>query len=132
MLDFFDVTIVGAGPSGSTLGYYLSEKGFKVLIIEKKKLPRYKPCGGGITQRASNLLPFDFDDVVEDYSLTAKILFNNIEVLSKDFDSPIVSMVMRDKFDYFLINKAKEKGVVVKDKNKFLSIEGDPGSLTDL
>jgi len=36
ILDVFDVIIVGAGPSGSTLGYYLSHKGFKVLIIEKK------------------------------------------------------------------------------------------------
>lgn len=130
ILDVFDVIIVGAGPSGSTLGYYLSHKGFKVLIIEKKKLPGYKPCGGGITRRASNILPFDFNHVVEDYSLTAKILLNNKEVFSKAFDSPVVSMVMRDKFDLFLINKAKEQGVVVKYKTKFLSIDGDPGRLT--
>lgn len=130
ILDVYDVIIVGAGPSGSTLGYYLSHKGFKVLIIEKKKFPRYKPCGGGITRRASNILPFDFNHVVEDYSLTAKILLNNKEVFSKAFDSPVVSMVMRDKFDLFLINKAKEQGVVVKYKTKFLSIDGDPGCLT--
>ena len=130
ILDVFDVIIVGAGPSGSTLGYYLSHKGFKVLIIEKKKLPRYKLCGGGITRRASNILPFDFNHVVEDYSLTAKILLNNKEVFSKAYDSPVVSMVMRDKFDLFLINKAKKQGVVVKDKTKFLSIDGDPGRLT--
>jgi len=130
ILDVFDVIIVGAGPSGSTLGYYLSHKGFKVLIIEKKKLPRYKPCGGGVTRRASNILPFDFNHVVEDYSLTAKILLNNKEVFSKAFDSPVVSMVMRDKFDLFLINKAKGQGVVVKYKTKFLSIDGDPGCLT--
>ena len=99
------------------------------LIIEKKKLPRYKPCGGGVTRRASNILPFDFNHVVEDYSLTAKILLNNKEVFSKAFDSPVVSMVMRDKFDIFLINKAKEQGVV-KYKTKFLSIDGDPGRLT--
>ena len=130
ILDVFDVIIVGAGPSGSTLGYYLSHKGFKVLIIEKKKLPRYKLCGGGITRRASNILPFDFNHVVEDYSLKAKILLNNKEVFSKAYDSPVVSMVMRDKFDLFLISKAKEQGVVVKDKTKFLSIDGDPGHLT--
>jgi len=93
-------------------------------------LPRYKLCGGGITRRASNILPFDFNHVVEDYSLTAKILLNNKEVFSKAYDSPVVSMVMRDKFDLFLISKAKEQGVVVKDKTKFLSIDGDPGHLT--
>ena len=46
----FDVIIVGAGPSGGMLSYYLSQKGLDVLVVEKKKLPRYKPCGGGLTR----------------------------------------------------------------------------------
>jgi flavin-dependent dehydrogenase len=39
----YDVTIVGAGPAGSTTAKFLSEKGFKTLLIDKEKFPRDKP-----------------------------------------------------------------------------------------
>ena len=33
----FDVIIVGAGVAGSYLGYLLTKKGLKVLLLEKNK-----------------------------------------------------------------------------------------------
>jgi flavin-dependent dehydrogenase len=65
----YDVIIIGAGPGGSLTGYLLSRQGLKVLIVEKEQLPRYKPCAGGLTRRALNILPFDISDVVEDHYL---------------------------------------------------------------
>jgi len=47
-----DVCIIGAGIAGSTCAYYLSGKGIKVLLLEKKKFPRDKICGDAITPRA--------------------------------------------------------------------------------
>ena len=47
----YDVCIIGAGPAGSTCGYYLAKKGFKPLILEKKEFPRDKICGDAFTQR---------------------------------------------------------------------------------
>ena len=38
----YDITVVGAGPAGSTAAKFLSEKGFKVLMIDKEKFPREK------------------------------------------------------------------------------------------
>ncbi len=52
----YDVLIIGAGPSGATAAHGLVKKGYRVLIIEKKKLPRYKICSGLITDRAQELL----------------------------------------------------------------------------
>ena len=46
-----DVIIVGAGPAGSTAAKFLSEKGVNVLLLDKKKFPRDKSCGGGIPLR---------------------------------------------------------------------------------
>lgn len=48
----FDVVVIGAGPSGSSAAYWLSQSGYKVALVEKKTFPREKTCGDGLTPRA--------------------------------------------------------------------------------
>jgi len=45
--EHYDVAIVGAGPSGSALAWYLKKENpnLKVLLLEKKQFPREKYCG---------------------------------------------------------------------------------------
>ncbi len=47
-----DVVIVGAGPSGSSCAYWLADAGWDVAVVEKKRFPREKTCGDGLTPRA--------------------------------------------------------------------------------
>jgi menaquinone-9 beta-reductase len=54
--DDSDVIVVGAGPSGSSAAYYLSQAGLNVLLIEKSRFPRDKVCGDGLTPRAVKAL----------------------------------------------------------------------------
>jgi len=54
--EFYDIAIVGAGPSGSTLAWYLSRNGHNVLLLEKKKFPRDKYCGDAVARGAQNIL----------------------------------------------------------------------------
>lgn len=48
--------MVGAGPAGATLGYFLAKMGRKVLVLEKKKFPRDKICGDALVKRAIEIL----------------------------------------------------------------------------
>jgi geranylgeranyl reductase family protein len=48
----WDVLVVGGGPSGAAAAYWLAEQGRRVLIVEKKRFPREKTCGDGLTPRA--------------------------------------------------------------------------------
>jgi menaquinone-9 beta-reductase len=48
----FDVLVVGAGPSGAAAAYWLATRGHRVLVIDKKRFPREKTCGDGLTPRA--------------------------------------------------------------------------------
>jgi len=54
----YDVAIVGAGPSGSTLAYYMCRNGGndKVLLLDKKKFPREKYCGDAVCTLAQKHL----------------------------------------------------------------------------
>jgi len=42
----YHVVVVGAGPAGSVAAKRCAERGFKTLLLEKKKLPRDKICSG--------------------------------------------------------------------------------------
>jgi geranylgeranyl reductase family protein len=48
----YDVLVVGGGPAGSTAAYWLATRGRRVLVVEKKRFPREKTCGDGLTPRA--------------------------------------------------------------------------------
>lgn len=44
-----DVLIIGGGPAGSALAFYLAKQNIKVIVIEAQKFPRDKICGDGVS-----------------------------------------------------------------------------------
>ena len=65
MSNKYDVAVVGAGPSGSTAAYHVAKSGARVLLLDKAKYPRVKPCGGGVTARCLEVAPVDLTPVIE-------------------------------------------------------------------
>src|SRR5207244_7399921 len=61
----FDVLVVGAGPAGSATAIHLARGGASVLLVDRARFPRDKPCGGGLTGRALRHAPCDVSPVVE-------------------------------------------------------------------
>jgi len=47
-----DVLVIGGGPSGSSCAYWLADAGWDVVVVEKKRFPREKTCGDGLTPRS--------------------------------------------------------------------------------
>ena len=58
----FDVLVVGGGPAGSTLAYYLSGSGLKIAIMDKQDFPRQKICAGWVTPAVMQELNIDLVD----------------------------------------------------------------------
>ncbi len=50
-----EIAIVGAGPAGAWAAYRLASAGARVVLVDGSH-PREKPCGGGLTARALDLL----------------------------------------------------------------------------
>jgi geranylgeranyl reductase family protein len=118
-----DVIVVGAGPAGATLAYELARMGVGVLVLEKEKLPRYKCCAGGVTGKAAKLLDFDISEVVEDVIYELSFAFNLDSPHLRQHSQPLIYTVMRDAFDYFLVQKAQQRGAVLMDGQKVTQVQ---------
>ena len=123
MTKVFDVAIIGSGPAGASAAFELAKNGISTVIIEKETLPRYKTCGGGFAYRGRRKMPFDVSTVVEKEFFRVDAFFEKIGVhVVSERKEPIISMVMRDDFDNFLVEKAKEHGITLLENHKLKNI----------
>ncbi len=97
----WDAVVVGAGPAGSSAAAELARAGLRVALFDKQRLPRYKTCGGGLLQRTLRALPKGWEPTVERECFQAQLVHHDPALSYSTFrDKPIVSMVMRDAFDW--------------------------------
>jgi geranylgeranyl reductase family protein len=108
-----DVAVVGAGPGGSAAAHNLAAFGARVALIERGPLPRYKSCAGGIPLRTIRLLPFPIDPVVEDLVSGICVSYDGRPAFTRWSRGPFAAMVMRDRFDALLAERAQAVGAVL-------------------
>jgi flavin-dependent dehydrogenase len=51
-----EVIVVGGGPAGSTVAFFLARAGCDVLLVDRAAFPRDKPCSEYLSPQASRLL----------------------------------------------------------------------------
>ncbi|MHA1380757.1 MAG: NAD(P)/FAD-dependent oxidoreductase [Candidatus Helarchaeota archaeon] len=122
----FDVVIIGSGPSGSLAAKKLADAEKKVLLIEKKALPRHKICSGLVSKEAQNILKNEGLPIPKAICVRPRIgkgvkIQKNIN--SKFFTVPDRFFnVFRRDFDYWLVLKASEVGAEVWTNTEFLNL----------
>lgn len=121
-----EVVVVGAGPAGSTAARELASRGVDVLLLERAKFPRDKPCGGGVTIRCDSLLPFSLDPVIEDVITGAVIQLRDGKAVTRDADAPLTYMTQRRHLDRFLVEQAQSEGAAFQDGRRVEHIEQTP------
>jgi digeranylgeranylglycerophospholipid reductase len=107
-----DVIVVGAGPAGSMAAKAVAEAGFTVTVYEKGPLKREKPCGGGVSDRVEREFHLkESDNFWERYCEGIFLCSpDNRTVFLKDEQNGRGFLVMRETFDYYLIQKAQKAG----------------------
>ncbi len=122
-MTFYDAVIVGAGPAGATLARGLAKEGVDTLLLEKARLPRCKPCAGGVTARAAKLLDFDISPVAEQTVCGGRVSYNLAGKCERSWHSPLIYNVSREKFDALLCGEAVRAGARLTDGSRVESIE---------
>lgn len=108
-----DVIIIGAGPAGSTAARIMAKAGLKVLVIEKERLGRNKPCAGAITLRAFDELDIDYTDFVEREISGIRLYSPDNSVMEQDYGRTVGITVYRERFDSHLLQLAINAGAEV-------------------
>lgn len=119
----FDCMIVGAGPAGATAAYHLAKQGRSVAIVEQAALPRYKPCGGGVSPAIAEYFDFDLDPVISLKVNQLRYTWQLDDPVDVKLKEQEMLIVRRDSFDQFLVEQAQKQGATLKDNTPVTGIE---------
>src|SRR5438034_1890755 len=114
-MERFDVAVVGAGPAGSMTAYRLARAHARVLLIDKIRFPRDKPCGGGLTTRAVRQLPVSIEPVVEDEITRVRRRLRYGRTMERNSERVLCRMTQRRRLDAYLVEQAVEAGATFRD-----------------
>ena len=130
----YDVIVVGAGPAGCTAAKTMADEGYRVLLVEKFKMPRYKSCSGQLIRKSLDLVLKYYGESVPD-SVTCEPAENKGMVFVDDkgcefkFEQSGLN-VWRSSFDKWLCDKAAQAGVEVRDATTAISCEDNVTGVT--
>ncbi|MDQ3211395.1 MAG: NAD(P)/FAD-dependent oxidoreductase [Acidobacteriota bacterium] len=111
-----DVAIVGAGPAGSRAAWRLARAGARIAWFDGS-FPREKPCGGGVTGRALDLVrdaidPAGLDAVaIDEVAFARRDQIVTVPLGSRLSTPPLLTVTSRRAFDEALVDAAVAAGV---------------------
>ena len=122
----YDVAIVGAGPAGTSTALHLTrEQGVRadrIVIVDKARFPRDKPCAGAISQLGV--------DAFAKIGVAVKVPFvamRGVRVLTEGAVGETFSaagiIIRRTEYDAQLLADARAEGVVVREGETVRAIE---------
>lgn len=124
----YDVTIVGAGPAGSTLARLLGQSGIRVLLLDGSTPGKSKPCGGLLAPDAQKALAC-FDLTLPKSILVDPQIFSVKTIdLEKDmvrYYSRFYVNMDREKFDRWLVSLVPEGVEVIRGRCTALERNGE-------
>ncbi|ATW23527.1 NAD(P)/FAD-dependent oxidoreductase [Candidatus Formimonas warabiya] len=121
----YDVIVIGAGPTGSSAAKELASNGYRVLLVEKFKMPRNKSCSGILIKKSIDLVEQYFGEATPVYTQCTPtdhrgMIFTNDKGKEYRYEQEGLN-IWRSSFDYWLAQKAVEAGAEFRDETVALS-----------
>ncbi len=132
-----EVLVIGGGPAGAATGHWLAKAGHDVLVVERKRFPRDKTCGDGLTPRAVRQ--------IQDMGLEAQVAehhrYEGLRALAHGLtlelawpqhpDFPPYGYVIRRRdLDQLVAERAADLGAEVRQGSEAIAPIHDGGFLT--
>jgi flavin-dependent dehydrogenase len=111
----YDVIIAGGGPAGSIAAERACRGGLDVLMLEKAVYPRSKTCGGGVSQKALDVIGGIDNELIERETFGAHIFLPDYRNFAGTLDDRVAVMTRRENLDHWLAIRAEDAGAAVQD-----------------
>lgn len=126
----YDVVIVGGGPAGSSTALHLVRREGvrpeRILVLDKARFPRDKPCAGAVSQLGLDVLAAIHVDVT-----VPSLVMAGVRVICGasigETTEPMGIIVRRTEFDAELLSTAGKDGVHVREGEGLRAIERRDG-----
>lgn len=130
----YDIIVIGAGPAGCTAAKTLAKNGYRVLLTEKFKMPRYKSCSGQLIKKSIDLIKTYFNDSVPTNTMCIPaenrgMIFTDDKGREYKFEQKGLN-IWRSSFDKWLADKAALSGAEVRDGTAALALKEENGAVT--
>ena len=133
----YDVIIIGGGPSGLSTALHLQRVApslsTRTLLLEKEHYPRPKLCAGGLTLDAEILLErldLHIDEVPHVFADNIHFDFESKGLTVRVPKRHALRIIRRDEFDNWLAEKAKSRGLEIREGATVKNIMPDPTGVT--
>ena len=115
-----DVIVVGAGPGGSTAARHLARSGLDVLLVDRARFPRDKPCGGIARPGIVQLVGERVHEAVEARIRRHRVFLDGRPV-AECRDSAL--LFRRTRLDALLVDIAREEGATIMEGAQVESVD---------
>ncbi|MEO7191869.1 MAG: NAD(P)/FAD-dependent oxidoreductase [Vicinamibacterales bacterium] len=108
-----EVIVAGAGPAGAVAARALAAAGIDTLLLDRAAFPRNKPCGGGISTRATARFPWLAGALsrIDVHTISRLHLEGPMgAVMALESPRDCVMLVRRVEFDHALVQEAERAG----------------------
>src|SRR5262249_30563167 len=112
-----DVVVAGGGPAGiATAGGVVRRMpGVRVLVIDRARFPRPKPCGGGLTRHAEEAMRALGLELTVAHEAAPRARVKCGAEEREIFLGRAVRVVRREEFDASLVAQARTLGIEVRE-----------------
>lgn len=126
----YDVIVAGGGPAGAVAARDCARAGLETIILEKEYFPRPKPCAGGVTVAAMNLLDTPVPPEVVEARCTSFQSFYGQRQVQIDLEQEYMVVVSREVFDLWLVSLAQSAGAELRQGEKVTSVDVEARGVT--
>jgi geranylgeranyl reductase family protein len=129
-----DVIVVGGGPAGALAALALAQRGVDVVVLDKKRFPRDKPCGGGIRYGVFRRFPdlaAPLRTGVPLHEIRRVVMESPAgHSVVAEGEAPLYLTLRRTGFDAMLLGHARAHGARVMEGARATGVEVGPAGAT--